>query len=64
MPSFTQPLQHERIMTDALEEHDGISGRNITSLRFANDIDALAEEEQEIETIVKSLDKTCSRYKT
>ena len=54
-------------MTDALEEHDGkvsISGRNITSLRFADDIDALAEEEQEIETIVESLDKICSRYKT
>ena len=41
----------ERIMSDALEEHDGkvsIGGRNITSLRFADDIDALAEEEQEL----------------
>ena len=38
----------ERIMSDALEEHDGkvcIGGRNITNLRFADDIDALAEEE-------------------
>ena len=36
----------ERIMSDALEEHDGkvsIGGRNITNLRFADDIDALAE---------------------
>ena len=36
----------ERIMSDALEEHDGkvsIGGRNITYLRFADDIDALAE---------------------
>ena len=35
----------ERIMSDALEEHDGkvsIGGRNITNLRFADDIDALA----------------------
>ena len=43
----------ERIITDALEEHDGkvsIGGRNITNLRFADDIDALAEGEQEIET--------------
>ena len=35
----------ERIMSDALEEHDGkvtIRGRNITNLRFAVDIDALA----------------------
>ena len=36
----------EWIMSDALEEHDGkvsIGGRNITNLRFADDIDALAE---------------------
>ena len=35
-------------MSDALEEHDGkvsIGGRNITNLQFADDIDALAEEE-------------------
>ena len=56
----------ERIMSDALEEHDGkvcISGRNITNLRFADDIDALAEEEQELEDLVESLDKICTRYK-
>ena len=50
----------ERIMSDALEEHDGkvsIGGRNITNLRFADDIDALAEEEQELEALVESLDK-------
>ena len=38
-------------MSNALEEHDGtvsIGGRNITNLEFANDIDALAEEEQEL----------------
>ena len=37
-------------MSDAQEEHDGkvsIGGRNITNMRFADDIDALAEEEQE-----------------
>ena len=53
-------------MSDALEEHDGkvsIGGRNITSLRFADGIDALAEEEQELEALVESLDKTCRRYK-
>ena len=58
MSSVTHPLQNffERIMSEALEEHDGISigGRNITNLRFAGDIDALAEEEQE---------QTCTRYK-
>ena len=39
----------ERIMSDALEEHDGkvsIGGRTITYLQFADGIDALAEEEQ------------------
>ena len=38
----------ERIMSDALEEHDGKvgkGGRNITNLRFADEINALAEEE-------------------
>ena len=56
----------ERIISDALEEHDGkvsIDGRNITNLQFADDIDALAEEGQELEALVESLDKTCTRYK-
>ena len=56
----------ERIMSDALKEYDGkviIGGRNITNLRFADDIDALAEEEQEFEALVESFDKTCTRYK-
>ena len=38
----------ERIMSDALEEHDGkvsIGGRNITNLQFTDDIDAVAEVE-------------------
>ena len=42
----------------------GVSiGENITNLQFANDIDALAEEEQELQTLLESLDKTCTRYK-
>ena len=36
-------------------------GKNITHLRFADNIDALAEEEQELEARVKSLDKTCKK---
>ena len=49
------------VMSDALEEHGGkvsIGGRNITNLRFADDMDALAEEEQELEALVESLDRT------
>ena len=56
----------ERIMPDGLEEHDekvSIGGRNITRLRFADEIGALAEEEQELEDLVESLDKNCTRYK-
>ena len=50
------------IMSDALEEHGrrvSIGGRNITNLELADDIDALAEEEQELEALVESFDKTC-----
>ena len=53
-------------MSVALEEHDvtvSIRGRNITYLRFADDTDALAEDEQELKALVESLDKTCARYK-
>ena len=40
-----------------------VGGKNITNLRFAYDMDALAEEEQELDAQVESLDKTCTRYK-
>ena len=53
-------------MSDALEDYDGkviIGGRTITNLRFTDDIDALAEEQQELEVLVESLCKTCTRYK-
>ena len=54
------------IISGALEEHGrrvSIGGRNITHLEFAHDIDAQAEEEQELEALVESLDKTWTRYK-
>ena len=53
-------------MSNALEEHDGndsIGGRNITNLRFADDIDATAGKEQELEALIERLDKTCTRCK-
>ncbi|MEW8547766.1 MAG: reverse transcriptase domain-containing protein [Candidatus Thiodiazotropha sp.] len=49
-----------------LEEHHGnvsIGGRTITNLRFADDIDALVEDEQELEALIESLDQTYTRYK-
>ena len=48
-------------MSDALKEYDGkvnTGGTNITNLRFA-----VATEEQELDALVESLDKTCTRYK-
>ena len=47
-------------MTDALEDHEGtvsIGGRTITNLRFADDIDGLAEEEEELANLVEHRDK-------
>ena len=54
----------ETIMTDALEDHEGtvsIGGRTITNLRFADDIDSLAEEE-ELTNLVEHLDKSSTAY--
>ena len=48
----------ERIMTDALEDHEGlfnIGGRTITNLQFADDIDGLAGQEQELISLIKHL---------
>ena len=47
-------------------KHDrkvSIGSRNVSNLRFADDIDVLAEEQQELETLLGSLDKTCTKYK-
>ena len=46
-------------MTDAWEDHEGtvsIGGR-ITNLGFADDIDGLAREEEELANLVEHLDK-------
>ena len=55
----------ERIMTDALQEHEGtvsIGGRTVTNLRFADDIDGLAGREEELKSLVERLDKTSKAY--
>ena len=47
-------------MTDALEDHEGtasLGARAITNLRFADDIDGLAGEKEELENLVERLDK-------
>ena len=47
-------------MTDALEDHEGtvsIGSRTITNLRFGDDIDGLAGEEEELANLAERLDK-------
>ena len=55
----------ERIMTDALDGHQGtvsIGGRTITNLRFADDIDGLAGTHQELDNLVRRLDSSSTAY--
>ena len=52
-------------MADALEDHEGtvsIGGRTITNLRFADDIDGLAGEEEALSKLVECLDKASTAY--
>ena len=52
-------------MTDVLEDHEGtvsIEGRTITNLRFTDDIDGLAGEEEESANLVERLDKASTAY--
>ena len=50
---------------DALDDHEGtvsIGGRTITNLRFTDDIDGLAGEEEELAKLVECLDKASTAY--
>ena len=52
-------------MTDTLDDHEGtvsIGGRTITNFRFADDIDGLAGEEEELVKLVECLDKASTAY--
>ena len=52
-------------MISALEDHEGtvsIGGRTITKLRFADDIDGLAGEEEELANLVERLNKASTAY--
>lgn len=55
----------EKIMTIALQDHQGtisIGGRNITNLRFADDIDGLAGSEQELRELTNKLNETSKQF--
>ena len=52
-------------MTEALEDHEGtvsIGGKAVTNLCFADDIDGLAGEEEELAKLVERLDKAATAY--
>ena len=52
-------------MTDALEGHEGtvsFGGSTITNLRFADDIDDLAGEEEDLANLVERFDKASTAY--
>ena len=66
MSALAHPLQHfnkflERIMTDNFEDHEGTvstGGRTISILRFADDINGLAGEKEELVKLVDHLEKS------
>ena len=52
-------------MTDVLKDHQGTvstGGRTITNLHFADDIDGLAGEEEELAKLVEHLNKASTTY--
>ena len=52
-------------MTDVLEDHEdtvSIGGRTITNLRFVDDIDGLAGEEEKLAILVERLNKASTAY--
>ena len=52
-------------MADTLEDHEGTvsaGSRTITNLRFADDIDGLAGDKEELANVVERLDKASTAY--
>ena len=69
MSTLTNPLQNisERIMTDALEDHEStvsIAGITTANFRFADDIDGLAEEEEDLANLDECFDKASTKLMT
>ena len=66
MSTLTHPLQHisRKDHDERLDHEDTVSigSRRITNLRFADDIDGLAGEEEELANLVERLDKASTAY--
>ena len=52
----------ERIMTDALEDHEGTVSIGGRTIRYADDIDGSVGEEEEMRKLVERLDKASRAY--
>ena len=53
------------MITDASKDHEGTvstGGRTITNLRFADDIDGITGEEEELTKLVERLEKPSTAY--
>ena len=60
MSALPYSLQHLRIMADAHEDHEGTVStrrRKITNLCFADNINGLAGQEQELDSLIKHLEE-------
>ena len=67
MSTLTHPLQHisGKDHDRPLEDHEGtvsIGSRAVTNLRFADDIDGSALEEEELANLVQRFDKVSTAY--
>ena len=67
MSTLAHPLQQisGKDLDNTLEDHEStvsIGGRTKTNLRFADDIDGFAGEEEELANLVECLDKASTAY--
>ena len=67
MSTLTHPFQHisGKDQIDALEDHEGTvstRGKAVINLRFADDTDGLAGEEEELAKLAERLGKACTAY--
>ena len=67
MPTLTHPLHHisGRDHDRRFKDHEGTvstGGRTITNIRFADDIDGLAGEDEELAKLVERLNKASTAY--
>ena len=57
-------LYSEFMITEAFDEMEGVkfNGVNLTNLRYADDVVILAENEENLQTMMESLNNKCKEY--